>query len=96
MLSFLIAAIFATMLNSCKSPNAPAPPPPTPVLTLILLDSARVFDTVTFRAHYSDSIHASWKFEWQFGDSAKATSKDTSISHVYDSAGTYTVLVSLV
>jgi len=95
-LSFIVAAIFAVIFNSCKSPNAPTTPSPAPVLSITIPDSARVFDTVTFRAHYSDSIHTGWKFEWQFGDSAKASTKDTSISHVYDSAGTYTVLVSLV
>jgi len=95
-LGFIVAALFAVIFNSCKSPNAPSTPSPTSVLSLTLPDSARVFDTVTFRAHYSDSIHTGWKFEWQFGDSSKASTKDTTISHVYDSAGTYTVLVSLV
>jgi hypothetical protein len=95
-LSLSILLLFVAAFQSCKSPNAPATPPPNPVLSLSLPDSARVFDTVTFRAHYSDSIHTTWKFAWQFGDSGKASTKDTSISHVYDSAGTYTVMVSLV
>src|SRR5580700_4499491 len=95
-LSFLIVAIFAAMIPSCKSPTSPTTPSSNQLLNLTLPDSARMFDTVVFQAHYSDSIHSTWKFVWQFGDSSKASTKDTSISHVYDSAGTFTVLVSLV
>jgi hypothetical protein len=93
-LSLMLLLLIAAAIPSCKSPNAPTPPGPT--LTLILPDSALVFDTVTFRVHYSDSIKPSWDYVWQFGDSTKASSKDTSILHVYDSAGTYTISVSLV
>jgi hypothetical protein len=89
MLLLLIAATFL----SCKSPISPTPAGPT--LTLTLPDSARALDSVTFRAHYSDSIKPTWDYAWQFGDSAKATTRDTSITHIYDSAGTYTVQVAL-
>ncbi len=34
-------------------------------------------------------------YAWQFGDSTKASTRDTTISHIYDSAGTYTVQVAL-
>ncbi len=91
--SSLLAILLAMEMSSCAAPTTPAS---NPTLTLILPDSARAFDTVTLRAHYSDPVRSSWKFAWQFGDSATASSKDTTITHVYDSAGTYTVMVSLV
>jgi hypothetical protein len=95
-LSILLLLLIAAALPSCKSPTAPAGILSNPTLSIIAPDSARVFDTVTFRAHYSDSVKPTWKFNWQFGDSTKASTTDTTISHVYDSAGTYNVQVSLV
>ncbi len=93
----LAALLFAAMIPSCKSPTTPTKPQPTgPTLTLIVPDSARAFDSVVFRAHYSDPVKSSWKFEWLFGDSSRGVSADTSIAHVYDSAGTYSVQVTLV
>ncbi len=93
-LSPFIALLFAAMLPSCKSPTTPTQPAANP-LSITVPDSARVFDTVTFRAHYADSTKPSWKYEWLFGDSTKASTTDTSITHVYDSAGTYSVQVTL-
>jgi hypothetical protein len=92
-LSLLVVLLIAATFLSCKSPISPTPAGPT--LTLTLPDSARALDSVTFRAHYSDSIKPTWDYAWQFGDSAKATTRDTSITHIYDSAGTYTVQVAL-
>lgn len=88
-----LALLITGVLAACKAPTAPQS---GPTLTLILPDSARVFDTVTLRAHYSDSLKTGWKFEWQFGDSSHATTADTSVTHVYDSAGTYSIQVTLV
>jgi PKD repeat protein len=93
LLSLLLLLLIAAALPSCKSPTAPAPTGPT--LTLILPDSAHVFDTVTFRSHYPDYLKITWYYAWQFGDSGKASTTDTGVTHVYDSAGTYTVQVSL-
>ncbi len=92
-LSLLFLLLLATAIPSCKSPIAPSPA--GPMLTLMLPDSARAFDSVTFRVHYSDSIKPTWDYAWQFGDSTKASTRDTTISHIYDSAGTYTVQVAL-
>jgi hypothetical protein len=89
----MIVLLIAAAVPSCKSPISPTPAGPT--LTLILPDSAHALDSVTLRAHYSDSIKPAWDYAWQFGDSAKATTRDTSISHIYDSAGTYTIQVAL-
>ncbi len=92
-LSLVFLLLIAAAIPSCKSPISPTPAGPT--LTLILPDSAHVFDTVTLRAHYSDSLKPTWDYAWQFGDSTKASTRDTAISHIYDSAGTYTVQVAL-
>lgn len=69
--------------------------PAGPMLMLVLPDSAREFDSLTFRAHYSDSVKPTCDYAWQFGDSTKASTRDTLVSHIYDSAGTYTVQVAL-
>ena len=92
-LKLSIFLLIVAAFQSCKAPNSPTPPAPT--LTLILPDSAHAFDTLTLRVHYSDSIKPTWVFAWQFGDSAKASTRDTFVSHIYDSAGTYTVQVTL-
>ncbi len=92
---FPILLLIAAALPSCKSPTAPAGILSNPMLSISAPDSARVFDTVKFHAHYSDSIKLTWDYAWQFGDSTKASTRDTSISHIYDSAGTYTVQVNL-
>jgi hypothetical protein len=92
-LSLILLLLIAAALPSCKSPISPTPAGPT--LTLILPDSAHAFDTVTFRAHYSDSLKPTWNYVWQFGDSTKASTRDTAILHSYDSAGTYTVQLAL-
>jgi hypothetical protein len=88
-----LALLITGVLVACKAPTAPQS---GPTLTLILPDSARVFDTVQLRAHYSDSLKRGWEFEWQFGDSSHGLSADTSIAHMYDSAGTYNTQVILV
>ena len=88
-----IILLIAAAIPSCKSPISPTSAGPT--LTLILPDSARALDSLTLRAHYSDSIKPTWGYAWQFGDSTKASAHDTAISHIYDSAGTYTVQVAL-
>ncbi len=92
----LVVLSLLALLASCKAPTASVPAPPPATLTIILPESARAFDTAVFRVHYSDSIKSSWKFQWQFGDSSRDTTADSSISHVYDSAGTYSVRVTLV
>ena len=91
--SLLFALLIAGVMTSCKAPTAPSS---NPTLTLILPDSARAYDTLVLHARYSDPLQPSWEFYWQFGDSSRATMQDTSIRHVYDSAGTYTVHVALI
>ncbi len=93
--SLLLLLLIAAALPSCKSPTAPVGILSNPTLSVTAPDSALVFDTVTFHGHYSDSIKPTWYYAWQFGDSTKASTRDTSISHIYDSAGTYTVQVNL-
>jgi hypothetical protein len=91
--SLLLLLLIAAMIPSCKSPISPTPA--GPALTLTIPDSAHVFDTVPFLAHYPDSIKPTWDYAWQFGDSAKASTHDTAISHTYDSVGTYAINVAL-
>ncbi len=92
-LGVLFLLLIAEALPSCKSPISPTPAGPT--LTLILPDSAHVFDTLAISAHFSESIEPTWLFAWQFGDSAKASTRWLPVSHIYDSAGTFTVQLAV-
>jgi len=92
-LSLTILLLIAAALPSCKSPTATTPAGPT--LTLILPDSPHVYDTLAISASFSEPIQPTWLFAWQFGDSAKASTRWPPVFHIYDSAGTYTVQVAV-